>query len=515
MRDGDGGEHRLEAVYFDTEDHRLAQARVTLRRRSGGADEGWHLKLPAADGARQERRVPLGRAVRTVPAALRRTVEDLTGGAALVPVAQLTTLRGLQHLLDASGRVLLERADDRVEARLLLPREGSGQAAGASTSWREVEVEVVGGDRELLSAVDAGLRAAGLRRSASSSKLARVLDGEAPAPDAPDADAPDAVEAADVVEPVRQTARAATGRRRLELSRRSRAGDVVLSHLAEQVDQVLDQDPRVRADVPDSVHRMRVATRRLRSALTTFSPLFASSTRPLRGELTWLAGELGAARDAEVLRDRVSSAVADLDADPHAPEAGPAVEREVRGQLDGAYRAAHDELLTALASERYERLLDALQSLLADPDLAGKAARPAVKVLPRRVSRAHRELAGLLAQASDLDPGAERDELLHEARKAAKRVRYAAEAVASVFGKDATRFARAVTDLQEVLGEHQDSVVARQELRALAGGDVSPAVAFAYGRLFAQEQGHAAASEEDLADAWDALRAKRLHRWLR
>jgi len=538
----DAGVHELEAVYFDTTDLRLAAARITLRRRSGGADEGWHLKLPSTGGARQERRVPLGRAVRTVPVALRRLVEDVSEGAALVPVARLRTSRSLRHLLGAGGRVLLELADDRVEGRRLLPPEGAAQDAAASMTWREAEVEVVEGDRGLLEAVDAGLRAAGVQPSGSSSKVARVLagpaaddrrDSTAPAtePDtaAPAAEPPAATEPPEVAAP-----RPRLRVKRLKVTARSSAGDVVLLHLGEQVEQVLDQDPRVRADVADSVHKMRVATRRLRSALKTFQPLFASSTRPLREELKWLAAELGAARDAEVLRERLTGAVSELDGEATAGEAtggevpggGDAdgvagapdsldVAGEVRRQLDGAYRAAHDEVLRELDSERYERLLDSLQDLLQSPGFTKRASRPALKVLPGRVAHSYDALAKLVARAQDTERGADRDELLHEARKAAKQVRYAAESIASVFGKDATRFARAVTELQEVLGEHQDSVVTRQRLRDLAGGDVTPAVAFAYGRLYAEEQVHAAASEADVADAWAALGAKRLHRWLR
>ncbi|NIZ92971.1 CYTH and CHAD domain-containing protein [Kineococcus rubinsiae] len=483
LREVDAGEHQLEAVYFDTEDLRLAAAKTTLRRRSGGTDAGWHLKVPGPDGAREERHVPLGRAVRTVPIALRRMVEHLTAGAPLVPVAQLRTRRTLRHLLDGADHLLLEMADDHVEGRRLLPPQEPGQASTPLT-WREVEVEVKGGDRALLGAADAGLRAAGLELSVSSSKVGRVLAGAAPAP----------------------SPRVRVVRNRPELSVRAAAGEVVLAHLAEQVDRLLDEDPRVRADEPDSVHRMRVATRRLRSALTTFSSLFSAPTRPLRTELKWLAGELGAARDAEVLRDRLAAAAAELD--------GPPVAEEVAQHLQGTYRTAHDAVLQSLSSARYERLLDALEALLAEPGFTHRGGRRAGKVLPRRVARTHRRLADLVERAEEAG-GDERDALLHEARKAAKRVRYAAEAVTSVFGKDAERLARAATGLQEVLGEHQDSVVTRERLRDLVGGDVSPAVAFACGRLFEREQVHAAASADDVADAWAAVQAGKVRRWLR
>ncbi|WP_459643354.1 CYTH domain-containing protein, partial [Kineococcus sp. NUM-3379] len=229
--EGAAAEHRLEATYFDTADHALAAARITLRRRKGGTDAGWHLKLPAPDGARQEVRLPLGRATKLVPAQLQNMVWTRTGGAPLVPVATIATRRSERKLLDADARVLALVADDHVQARRLLQIEGSGDAAGAAQEWRELEVELVDGEPAFLTAVDSVLRAAGVQPSASGSKLARVLDTGAPA------EAP----------------------RTKPLSPKSSAGDVVLAHLAEQVEQIVAQDPQVRLDAPDSVHKMRVA----------------------------------------------------------------------------------------------------------------------------------------------------------------------------------------------------------------------------------------------------------------
>lgn len=110
--EGEAGSERLSATYFDTRDHRLAAAHVTLRRRTGGQDAGWHLKVPGAGGARQEVRVPLGRATVTVPAALRNMVWALTRGEPLAPVARIVTQRTVHHLVDATGHVLVEAADD-------------------------------------------------------------------------------------------------------------------------------------------------------------------------------------------------------------------------------------------------------------------------------------------------------------------------------------------------------------------------------------------------------------------
>ncbi|WP_380161202.1 CHAD domain-containing protein [Kineococcus sp. R86509] len=526
LRVGDRDEFVLDAVYFDTPDLRLSGARTTLRRRTGGVDAGWHLKTPGDNGARLERQVPLGRAVRTVPVALRRLVETLTEGQPLVPVVRLSTHRSVQTVLDVSGRRLLELADDRVEAHRLLPAGGSGEP-GAGQTWREVELELLDGDRAVFDAVDAALRAAGLVVSTSPSKVGRVLAGMPPEPATDDhsTDTDPGTATAEVVPVEVTTPSAATPTeprtlsrgtipRRKELSTASSAGDVLFLHLREQVQQVFDQDARVRADEPDSVHKMRVATRRLRSALRTFQPLLGAPTKPLRDELRWLAAELGRARDAEVLRDRLVQAVASLDVTPEDPAATGAVPQWVAEQLGSDYRRAHDQVLLELDSERYQRLLDTLQEFVESPATSPKARRPAGKELPKRVARTYRTLAELVAAAQDAPAGHARDELFHEARKAAKQVRYAAEAVAVVFGKDAKRFAAATTAVQEVLGEHQDSVVTRERLAELAAR-AEPEVAFAYGRLFAQEETHARLSESDVEEAWKALRAKRLHRWLR
>jgi hypothetical protein len=241
-------------------DSRRSTAGLTLRRRTGGDDAGWHLKVPAGTGARSEVRLPLGRATRTVPEALQNMVWAHSGGAPLRPVAAIITDRTVRRLVDATGQVLAEVADDRVSARRLRPTDGSGDAAGAATSWREIEVELVGGRTELLDAVDTCLRARGLRQAASSSKLAQLLGGDGR------------------VRPAERTA--------AKLTTESTAGDVVLAHVREQVEQVRSQDLPVRLDAPDAVHKMRVATRR--------AALLNAATRPFHVVNFW--GSVAAAQ---------------------------------------------------------------------------------------------------------------------------------------------------------------------------------------------------------------------------
>nr|WP_275585411.1 CYTH domain-containing protein [Blastococcus saxobsidens] len=165
--------HDLVAVYHDTADLRLVRSRVTLRRRTGGPDEGWHLKLPAG-AARRELHLPLGEAAGGPPRELRDAVAELVAGEALVPVVTLRTRRVATALRDAEGRVLAEVADDTVAATVL-PTAPAGEPE--QRSWREVEVELVEGEEPLLAAVGAVLVAAGAQPSARVSKLASALAG--------------------------------------------------------------------------------------------------------------------------------------------------------------------------------------------------------------------------------------------------------------------------------------------------------------------------------------------------
>lgn len=161
----------LRAEYHDTADRALLGARVTLRRRTGGHDAGWHLKLPG-DRGRRELHAPLGGEGEPVPESLLAPVTDVLRGEAVAPVVLLVTERSAVDLLDASGRALAELADDHVVA--------SAPEGGRSVSWREWEVELATGvaadeGESVLDAVEGALTAAGARPSASRSKLARAL----------------------------------------------------------------------------------------------------------------------------------------------------------------------------------------------------------------------------------------------------------------------------------------------------------------------------------------------------
>jgi inorganic triphosphatase YgiF len=162
----------LSATYFDTEELDLIKNRITLRRRVGGPDEGWHLKLPVRKDTRQEIRLPLSAGdTGNVPAELAAQVQDVIAGRRLHPIAILDTERTVVTLSGQRGEPLAEVADDLVTATRL-------DEPGAETmQWREIEVEAVEGAKVggLMDAAGQALREAGARRSSSASKLGRLL----------------------------------------------------------------------------------------------------------------------------------------------------------------------------------------------------------------------------------------------------------------------------------------------------------------------------------------------------
>jgi CYTH domain len=181
--------YRLRAVYFDTADFRLLGAEITLRRRTGGTDAGWHLKLPAGVDSRREVHAPLGRAAGRVPGRLAELVAGPAGGQPLRPIARLATTRRVRRLAGPDGEVLAEIADDLVAGSLPATATAGAGPGGPGmpewrevSRWREIEIELVTGSRKLLDSAGDLLCRAGAAPSAAASKLGRLL---ASAPGAP------------------------------------------------------------------------------------------------------------------------------------------------------------------------------------------------------------------------------------------------------------------------------------------------------------------------------------------
>ncbi|GAA2579512.1 MULTISPECIES: CYTH and CHAD domain-containing protein [Streptomyces] len=463
----DKGVAHLDATYYDTVDERLAESSVTLRRRTGGSDAGWHLKFPVAPGVRDELHAPLSD---TLPDDLAGLVRSRVRGSELLPVVRLRTDRDVRHLLDADGELLAEVAVDAVHAERLTP-------GGGETQWTEIEVELAdGGDPALLDKVEKRLRKAGVRPSASASKLARALAETAPAKKRPSASAGKPVT----------------------------AGDHVLAYVRTQRDAIVELDPAVRRDAEDSVHSMRVATRRLRSTFKSFgNVLDRAVTDKIGDELKWLAGELGLDRDREVLTERLTAA---LDEVPATLVRGPVSER-LHSWSSAEHGGARGRLLGVLDSHRYLALLDTLDALIADPPLRKAAGKKPRKVIAKAVKKDFRKVTGLVQQARELEPGTDRDVAIHEARKKTKRTRYAAEAGGPALGKPAKNLVKSMKALQNLLGEHQDSVMARGTLRELSAvAHAAGESAFTYGLLHEREEQRALRVEAELPGFWDGIK---------
>ena len=480
-------EQLLEATYFDTPDLDLAAHGVTVRRRSGGNDAGWHVKIPRGKDTRTEVRLPLGDGTAAVPDRVPDRVPDevlapvrgLVRDRALVPVARVSTRRLEHALLGADGAVLAEVCDDQVRTERL-------HGPSLDQAWREWEVELVHGDRSVLDAVERRLLDAGATPAATASKLARSLGDAVPA-----------------------TPHVPSGK---ELSRAS-AAQVVRAYLVEHVAELQRQDRRLRADDPGAVHKLRIAARRLRAALRTYRPLFEpTATDRVADELRWLGVNLSQARDAQVLRERLRDLVA---AEPPELVLGPVMTR-IDDELRTAYRAGLDRALETLDGQRYFRLLDSLDTLVRCPPLTAGADAPAREVLPGLLHRDARRLRRAARAISRSADGPPHDTALHETRKKAKRLRYAAEAAVPVLGGPAETLAASAKQVQQTLGEHQDAVVAQHRLREHGvQAHVHGENGFTFGRLHALEQARAGEAEREFDTAWRARPGKNLRRWAR
>src|SRR6202521_4802817 len=341
-------ERRLETVYYDTPDLRLARWGCNLRLRQG---EGWTLKLPSTtEGRTLNRRElefpgdgnrPPDAAVALVIAYVRRST--------LVPVASLSTVRRRVQLKNREGAVLAEVVDDDVSVI---------QGLRIQNRFREVEVELrdPSADR-LLDPILARLRHAGASDQAQASKLVRALGARATA--APEVDP-------------------------ILLAPTARAGDLVRHVIAVSVASLLRHDPGVRlGDDPEDVHRARVATRRLRSQLRSFRTLLDTEwAEALREDLRWLGAGLGSVRDRQVMAQRVRSRTSALAEDDALTVA------DLSAELHAESEEARSRLVLDMRSDRYLDLIERLIEASRAPALTAEAQQRAEVVVPG-VARRH------------------------------------------------------------------------------------------------------------------------------
>ena len=460
----------LVAAYYDTADLRLLTTKITMRHRSGDDEAGWHLKLPAGGDARDEIQVtaPI---TDGPPAEFLALTRAARRGQDLVEVATLTTKRRLHRWYDEQGCNLLAVTDDRVTAEV--PGEPDKE-------WREIEVELGdAGSPQLLDLIQDVLADVGVARSNAPSKLARAFE---PTPGSEKTKT--------------KPAKAA----------KPTAADAVLAYLTEQRNAIVRLDPDVRRDVPDAVHQMRVAMRRARSTMQAFKTVLdREATRALTDELKWLAGgPLGVARDLEVLRAAVN---ADVDERPAELVLGP-VRARITTFFAPRQADAARNVREALDSERYLQLLAAFDALLVDPPLLPIGRNGARGVLIDTLATQRKRVKQHL-QVAEAAQGHHRDLELHEARKAAKRLRYVAEAAEPVLGEKAADVVSVCKDFQDLLGEHQDAIVAAPVLRELGvAAHLNGENGFTFGLLLGGRLATPVASPDEVAASWKTLSRK-------
>lgn len=463
----------LRATYYDTPDLRLARRGITLRHRTGERDRApWTLKLPeAARDSTSRDELEFDGPASLIPDHAEELVAAFVRSAALTPVARLRTRRRRWSLRDRQGVEVAELVDDRVSVL---------QRGRVVQRFREVEIEGKGLDREGLERIALLLKEDGAEEAPQIPKLVRALGPRAAAP--PEVVAPDSISPSD---PAAVAVRAA---------------------IARGVDRIMVNDPRTRLGEVEPLHQMRVGARRLRSDLRTFRPLVERHWADgLREELRWLGRVLGDVRDLDVMIERLHSETADLERD-----LGPLFKA-----LEERRRGARATLRTALGTARYLELLDRLVEAAESPDLTPAAQRPCAEALPPLVRRSWKKLR---KAGRALGPESE-DEEFHRVRVLAKRARYGAEAVAPALGdrrgRDARKFADCAAGLQDVLGELQDCVVARETILDVAG-DHPEAGSFnlAAGRLVERELQRRERQRESFPSAWKRLDRKKRLRWM-
>jgi CHAD domain-containing protein len=387
----------------------------------------------------------------SVPASLGAVLAGVVRTEEVVPIATLATHRRGRRVQGVE--VTLDEVEV-LEDNLVVER------------FMEVEAELVDGSAEALDRIGKKLRKLGAKPGEARAKVTRAVDVP----------------------------------QRAGVGAKATALEALRFIVGVQYDELLRHDPIVRvSDDAEAVHKMRVAVRRLRSVLRTARPMLDKDwVASVRDELDWLAGELGAVRDLHVLLVNLREDAESLTG------THPAQTRELLRPLDAERETAREALLESLTQARYYRLLDTVEAAAAAPptrrdDITlGRLARKDFRRLRKRGRR--------LESQSDAE--------LHKTRIRGKRARYAAELAEPSRGKKARRFIDAAKDLQDVLGDHQDAVVATERLHELARRTKDTEVAVLAGRLIERQGQHKRDARRRLPAVWREVERRGKRAWL-
>lgn len=462
---------QLSATYYDTAKLTLLRWGITLRRREGGSDSGWHLKIPVTDdqdGAREELHLPLTEgAPGEVPPEFIAMVAPLLRNKHIEYLADVNTTRTTYTLADKRAESLVEVADDHVIVEVNKTE---------INVFHEIEVEILHDSqrsRKVLSKIQERI----LETGAIPMNLSKLASALGPAASEPP-DVPDLG----------------------PLSKECLAVDFIAYVIAEHTRHLLMADIGVRRGVPDSIHQMRVAARRLRSTLSSFKGLVdLERTQRLRAELSWIAHELGEVRDLEVLLERLTRQATELSDPTDADVAASVIGSELQQRLE----TAEGNALLGLRSTRYFNLVEDLITASSEPPVTTAAFQPARELLTSMAERTWRKLAKGARALSLESP----DSQWHAVRIQAKRARYTADAAATITGKAMRTYAGKLATITDILGDLHDAHVAELFLRELAQSpNVSGRQGLALGRLLDLQIQHNHIERQRFTKAWPPTR---------
>ena len=443
------------SIYFDTLDHCLARSSITLRRRLENGSAAWQLKLPL-DGSRRE--IELREASVTPPARIVQALVVLLEGKHLVPIAELHTSRAGVRVCEGRHNV----------AEVVLDTVSVLRGGSVIQQFREVEIELLHGEDEFIERLASGLHAVGARPHDGRPKLFRALSLAYDSLDAPAADA-------SIVDQIRYG-------------------------LLQQLQNLKRCDPGVRlGGETEDVHQIRVAARRMRTILLAVRKIVRPEwvEPPLCG-LKWLGEVFARARDLDVQISYFQREAEQLKARDRRP-----LVRFLR-HLQSDREQAHQMLLDEMKSARYVGFVSKLRDAAEVPaivNLEYTLTDAAVRQF-RKLRKTVQKLNGSLSNAE-----------LHRIRIKTKRARYAAELAQEGDSKAIGRFIKAATRFQDLLGVHQDAVLAERYVEGFLKYQGRRQAAFTAGLLAARANQRREEVREEFWSEWKRLKKRGNRAW--
>jgi CHAD domain-containing protein len=452
--------HRLPkrlftSTYFDTLDHCLARSHITLRRRVENGSSAWQLKLPL-NGARRE--IKFKDTSRTPPPQLVDALIVILEGKQLVPIAHLHTSR----------RAIRMEPDGTHAADVMLDTVSVLRDGSVIQQFREVEIESLHGREHEVDRLASTLYQAGARHHDGRPKLFRALSIPYETSDAPSHEA-------SVEEHVRY-------------------------RMLQQLQILKRCDPVVRLfGEAEAVHQIRVAARRMRTILLAVRKVArADWSEPLISGLKWLSEIFARARDLDVQMNYFRREAEALRAHERRP-----LERflrHLRTERERTQRTLMDEIKSA-------RYLGFISKLVQEADV------PAVVTSDQNITdvaaRQYRKLRKTVKRLRD-SPS---NNALHRVRIKTKRARYTAELAAASGRKRIARFIKTAARFQDLLGRHQDAVLAEHYVRSFLRHQTGKQAAFTAGLLVARAKRQRQEIRDEFWSQWKRLKRRGHRAW--